>query len=148
WETILAALGEVSPEVEDEELGRAYVNIEGLAKHYRDDAALASHLIETVWDASGLAARVGMANGKLPAFAAATTCGPRESCVVPAGDEKEFLAPLSLQMLPLEAEVLSRLKLLGLEKVGDVAGLTVPELMGQFGFDGERLWQLANGIDS
>jgi nucleotidyltransferase/DNA polymerase involved in DNA repair len=50
-------------------------------------------------------------------------------------------------MLPVEAEVLSRLKLLGLERIGDVAGLSVSELMGQFGFTGKRIWQLANGID-
>ncbi len=147
WESVLAALGEVSPEVEDEELGRAYVNVEGLGSHYRDDAALASHLVQTVHDASDLDARVGLAEGKLPAFAVATTCGPQESRIVPAGSEREFLAPLTIQMLPLEAEVVSRLQLLGLDCIGDVAELTVPELMGQFGFEGKRIWQLANGID-
>ncbi len=59
WETVLAALGEVSPEVEDEELGRAYVNVKGLEHHYRDDEALASHIIEVVLNASGLEARRG-----------------------------------------------------------------------------------------
>jgi nucleotidyltransferase/DNA polymerase involved in DNA repair len=147
WESILAALGEVSPEVEDKELGRAYVNIGGLENHYRDNDALASHLIETVLSASGLDARIGMADRKFPAFAAATTCGPRQSCIVPGGSEAEFLAPLTIQMLPVEAEVLSRLKLLGLERIGDVAGLSVSELLGQFGFTGKRIWQLANGID-
>jgi nucleotidyltransferase/DNA polymerase involved in DNA repair len=147
WETVLAALGEVSPEVEDEEMGRAYVNVEGLGSHYCSDKAFTSHLIETVLDASGLEARLGMGNGKFPAFAAATTCGPRECRTVAAGSEPEFLAPLTVEMLPVESVVIACLKLLGLERIGDVARLTVPELMGQFGFDGERLWQLANGID-
>ena len=147
WETVMAALNQVSPEVEDEELGRAYVNVEGLEGHYRTDDALAAYLIKTVLDASGLEARLGMGNGKFPAFAAATTCGTRECRAVPAGSEREFLAPLSIQMLPVESGVVSRLNLLGLEWIGDVAGLTVPELIGQFGFAGERLWELANGID-
>jgi nucleotidyltransferase/DNA polymerase involved in DNA repair len=147
WESILAALGEVSPEVEDERLGRAYVNIGGIESHYFDDDALAAQLIETVSGASGLDARVGMASGKFPATAAATTCRPRESRILPAGSERQFLAPLTTQMLPLDTGVLSRLKLLGLERVGDIAELTVPELMGQFGFEGKRIWQLANGID-
>jgi len=147
WETVLTALGEVGPEVEDEEMGRAYVNVEGLGSHYRNDEALASHIIETVLSASSLDARVGIGNGKFAAFAAATTCELRESRTVSAGSEREFLAPLSIQMLPVESEVISRLKLLGLERIGEVAGLTVPELMGQFGFAGKRLWQLANGTD-
>ncbi len=147
WESVLAALGEVSPEVEDEELGRAYVNVEGLDAHYADSEALAAHLIEVVRNASGLEPRLGMAAGKFAAFAAGTTCGSRETRVIPAGRERDFLAPLSIQMLPVEPEVISRLQLLGLERIGDVAELTVPELMGQFGFAGERLWQLANGID-
>jgi nucleotidyltransferase/DNA polymerase involved in DNA repair len=66
---------------------------------------------------------------------------------VQAGSEREFLAPLTVQMFPVESEIISRLKLLGLEQIGDVAGLTMPELMGQFGSVGQRLWQLANGID-
>jgi DNA polymerase IV len=148
WETILATLGEVSPEVEDEELGRAYVNIEGLDGHYSSDEVLAARLIETVRTVSGLDAGVGMANGKFPAFAAATTCGPGESRIVPAGSEREFLAPLTTQMLPVEGRIISGLRLLGLDQIGDVAALTLPELMGQFGFTGERLWQIANGIDA
>jgi nucleotidyltransferase/DNA polymerase involved in DNA repair len=129
------------------ELGRAYVNVRGLETHYRDDEALARHLIETVESASGLQARVGMAKGKFLAFAAAMTCGPRESRSVPPGSEKALLAPLDVQMLPLTAEVLTRLRMLGIERIGELADLTVPELMGQFGFAGERIWQLANGID-
>jgi DNA polymerase-4/protein ImuB len=50
-------------------------------------------------------------------------------------------------MLPLEAEIPGRLEMLGLHRIGDVAALTLSELMGQFGFPGERLWQLVNGVD-
>ena len=147
WESVLDALGEVSPEIEDEDLGRAYANVRGLEGHYHDEKALASHLIATVLDAASLEAAVGIGEGKFPALAAGTTCAPGESCIVPAGTERAFLAPLSTRLLPLEARMLTRLDLLGLDRIGDVATLTVSELMGQFGFAGERLWQLANGID-
>jgi nucleotidyltransferase/DNA polymerase involved in DNA repair len=147
WELILAALGDVSPEIEDEEMGRACVNVRGLDSHYRDQDALAAHLIDVVRTASGLDARVGMAEGKFLAFAAAMTCKPSEHRVVPKGGEAAFLAPLDVRLLPAEPEVVSRLALLGLERIGDVAELTVPELQSQFGFAGKRLWQLAHGID-
>ncbi len=147
WESILEALGGVSPEVEDEELGRAFVNLRGLDSHYRDDDALADHLVETVHAASGLAASVGLADGKFAAFAAATCSPSGASTVVPAGSEGEFLVPLDVGLLPIDADVISRLRLFGLETIGGVAELTVPELQSQFGFGGKRLWQLANGVD-
>jgi len=147
WESVLDALGEVSPEIEDEDLGRAYANVDGLEGHYRDEKALASHLIATVLDAAILEAAAGIGEGKFPALAAGTACGPGESCIVPAGAERAFLAPLSIRLLPIEVRMLTRLDLLGLDRISDVATLTVSELMGQFGFAGERLWQLANGID-
>jgi nucleotidyltransferase/DNA polymerase involved in DNA repair len=147
WEGILDALSNVSPELEDGEMGRAYVNVGGLDSHYRDDAALAGHIIETVHLASGLDASVGLANGKFPAFAAAACSRLRESTVVPAGGEGAFLAPLDIGVLPVDREIVSRLRLFGLKAIGEVAALTLPELQSQFGFEGRRLWQLTNGID-
>jgi nucleotidyltransferase/DNA polymerase involved in DNA repair len=147
WESILEALGEVSPEVEEGEMGRAYVNISGLEAHYQDDGALATQIIDTVRVASGLDASLGLANGKFPAFAAATCAEPGQSHVVPAGGEGAFLAPLDVRLLPVEAAIVYRLSLFGLETIGEVAALSIPELQSQFGFEGRRLWQLANGID-
>src|SRR3990172_7444270 len=40
WESILAALDEISPEVEDWRLGRAYLNLTGLDPHYASELAL------------------------------------------------------------------------------------------------------------
>jgi nucleotidyltransferase/DNA polymerase involved in DNA repair len=147
WESILEALSFVCPEVEDEEAGRAYVNVTGLDTHYRDDDALASHIVETVLTASGLEAGVGLANCKFSALAAAACAPLRQSKVVSPGDEAAFLAPLDIELLPLEPAILFRLHLLGLDCIGDVAELTLPELQSQFGFAGKRLWQLAHGID-
>ncbi len=147
WESILDALSSVAPEVEDEEAGRAYLNVTGLETHYRDDAALASHIVEAVLGVSGLEASVGLANCKFSALAAAACCPPRESRVVAPGDEAAFLAPLEVELLPVEPAIVFRLRLLGLDLIGDVARLTLPELQSQFGFAGKRLWQLAHGID-
>ena len=147
WESVLDALGGFSPEVEDGDLGCAYVNVAGLGSHYRDDGALAAELIDSVRAASGLDARLGLADGKFPAFAAATCVSPCESRVIPAGGEGSFLAPLSVALLPVEHETVHRLRLFGLETIGQVAALSLPELQSQFGFEGRRLWQLVRGVD-
>ncbi len=147
WESIIDALNGISPEVEDDDLGRAYVNVGGLDSHYRDDEALTEHFVQTVRLTSGLEARIGVANGKFSAFAAATRVLPNQHAVVPAGGEGAYLLPLSVGLLPVEAEVVSRLRLFGLDTIGEVAALSLPELQSQFGFEGRRIWQLANGID-
>lgn len=144
WEAILDVLGEISPEVEDEELGRAYLNGDGLTPHYGDEEALVRYIAEAVQASSGLEAAVGLATGKFPAFAA-TVSGCCQ--VVPGGGESAFLAPLALDLLPVAPEICQRLRLSGFETIGEVAGLTLPELQSQFGFEGRRLWQLVNGID-
>lgn len=148
WEAVLDALGAVTPEVEDDGLGRAYLNVEGMSGHYRDEAALADRVIALVREASGLPAAVGLAAGRFPAFAAAAGAPAGEARVVAAGQEAAFLAPLPVELLPVSAEVISRLRLFGLETIGEVAALSLPELQSQFGREGERLWELANGRDA
>ncbi len=147
WESILDTLNGISPEIENDELGRAYVNVRGLNRHYRDDEALATHIIETIRTASGLDTTVGLADGKFPALAAATGAQAGQGGVVPVGDERDFLASFAVDLLPVGAEVVSRLRLFGLETIGEVAALSLPELQSQFGFEGKRVWQLANGGD-
>ncbi len=184
WEAILDALHTISPEVEDEELGRAYLNVDGLGGHFQGESDLAAHLVTAVRAASGLEATIGLANGKFPSFAAANfkhgdgpigntpnpafadaiaavspaaglslagsgvlPVGLAPALEVPAGDEAAFLAPLDVGLLPVDPEIVSRLLLFGLQTMGEVAALTLPELQSQFGFEGKRLWQLVNGID-
>jgi hypothetical protein len=43
--------------------------------------------------------------------------------------------------------VTERLRLLGLDTVGEVAAIPAAALEAQFGLDGRRLWHLVNGID-
>jgi DNA polymerase IV len=147
WEAVLDALDPVTPEIEDAEMGQAYLNVGGLQRHYRDEADLGRHIVDSVQAASGLGASVGIAEGKFPAFAVASVVLQGQTGAVAQGEEAEFLASLSVGLLPVEEEIVSRLRLLGLETIGEVARLSLPELESQFGFEGKRLWQLANGID-
>jgi nucleotidyltransferase/DNA polymerase involved in DNA repair len=148
WEVIVAALGQISPEVEDTGWGSAYLNAGGLQSHYPDEAAVGYAIIEAVEVAANLEAAVGLADGKFLARAAASTVAPREVRVIPPRDGAGFLAPLAVSLLPLEPPIIERMRLLGLEQIGDLAPLTVPELQSQFGFEGRRIWELAHGIDA
>ena len=147
WEAILDVLHGISPEIEDEEMGRAYVNAGGLEAHYRDGDSLAAHIVDSVRDGSGLTPCVGIAGGKFPALAIASSLRPGETGFVPAGGEADLLSPLNVQLLPIEPEIIFQLELFGLRTLGEVARLTLPELQSQFGFEGKRIWQLVRGLD-
>jgi nucleotidyltransferase/DNA polymerase involved in DNA repair len=148
WNAILSALDAISPEIEDEEWGQCYLNVNGLQYHYRDEAHLCGQIVRTVQEESGLDASVGLATGKFPAFAASTVAQAGKGLVVAAGGEAEFIAGLTVDLLPSDEDTRFRLHVLGLDTIGDVAALSVAELQSQFGFQGKRLWELANGIDS
>jgi nucleotidyltransferase/DNA polymerase involved in DNA repair len=147
WERVLDVFDGLSPEIEDEEMGRAYLNVSGLQHLYRDESDLCASIISAVKEASGLEASTGLAEGKFAAFAAGTLTAPGRCRVVPAPEVAEFLAPLGVDLLPFDPDIKHRLRLLGLERIGDVAALSLPELQSQFGFAGKRLSRLAAGID-
>jgi nucleotidyltransferase/DNA polymerase involved in DNA repair len=153
-EAVLRALEGISPLVEPADLGRAYVGVDGLDGLHRDEMALGEALVQAVRLAGGqarstgsLLPSVGLGEGKFVAWAAAVTSAPGEVCVVPAGREAAFLAPLDISFLPCSADTLRRLELLGLRTIADLAALPLGAVQAQFGPEGRRLWELAHGMD-
>jgi nucleotidyltransferase/DNA polymerase involved in DNA repair len=146
-EAFLRVLSSVSPLVEDGDLGLAYVGVDGLQGHYEDEMALGETLVRAVRGGVGLEASVGIAEGKFPAWAAAAVSAAGEVTAVPAGKEREFLAPLDISLLPASAEALRRLDLYGLRTMADLAALPLGPVQAQFGSEGRWLWELARGVD-
>ncbi|WBL37573.1 hypothetical protein O0235_00225 [Tepidiforma flava] len=64
-----------------------------------------------------------------------------------AGAGAEFLAHLPVEVLPVEPAMHQRLRLFGIERLGQLAGLPLSALQAQFGPAGRRAWELANGRD-
>ncbi|MCB0173632.1 MAG: hypothetical protein KDJ97_24145 [Anaerolineae bacterium] len=96
----------------------------------------------------GLDPTIGIAGGQFPAQVAATTAKSLYPLIVPAGQEAGFLAPFSIEALPLDKESAQRLHRLGVRTLGQVAALPRTAMITQFGPAG-RLWhQLAGGHDS
>ncbi len=148
FEAVLQSLETVSPAVEPGEPGIAWLDAGGLSRHYPDDAALAEAISARVRTAGGLIPSTGIGGGKFTAWTAAVTSAPGEVCAVPVGREQEFLAPLSLDLLPCPPDVSRRLRLFGLQTLADLAMLPSSAVAAQFGPEGERLWRLAAGLDN
>jgi hypothetical protein len=165
---LLLALSDVSPVIEPEELGRAFVGVDGLEKLYGP----VQHQVEAIKRAligpGGRAAergsatfrpsavppfrpgwegvaRLGWGNGKFAAWVAATKAKPGEATIVADAERTDFLAAQPIAVLPIDASTHRRLRQLDITRLGDLARLPQVAVVSQFGREGRRLWSLARG---
>ena len=141
---MLTSLQAVGDRVERSDLGVAYVRMDGLERLYRGEAGLVCALLDAV--PAYLAPRVGVADAKFPALVAARTAEALGARQVPA-DVRAFLAPHSVDLLPISPEVKTGLKRFGLRTMRDVAAMPEGAVVDQFGPAGRRAWRLSRGGD-
>ena len=141
---VLSSLQGISDRVEEADLGRAYVRLDGLEGLFRGEAGVVSALLNAV--PAYLSPRVGVADAKFPAFVAAGTCGAHGAFRVPE-DVASFLAPHSIDLLPVSEDLKRELHRFGLHSMEAVASMSGHMLSDRFGPDGKRAWTLCNGID-
>ena len=141
---MLVSLQGVSDRVEAADLGTAYVRIDGLEGLYRGEAGLVSALLNSV--PSHLSPRVGVGNAKFPAFVAARTCSAHGAFRVPE-DVAAFLAPHTIDLLPVSGDVKRELHRFGLHTMGAIASMGMHLLTDRFGSAGGQAWKLCNGMD-
>lgn len=144
FDEVLDFLEGHSPVVESGELGTAHLSLDGLPA---EPQLLGKEIITSLHRRFGLIASVGIGSGKFPARVAAQTTRPGLVKAVPPGEEAAFLAPLGIDHLPASDSIRWRLHLLGLESMGGIARLPLGAFQQQFGPEGRRCWELAQGID-
>ena len=144
FKQVIGSLQGVSDRVEGISLGTAYVRLDGLEGMYRGEAGVVSALLNAV--PAYLNPRVGVADAKFPAFVAARTCRALGASRVP-DDVGAFLAPHSIDLLPVSAGVKTGMHRFGLHTMEAVASMSANMITDQFGPEGGRAWALCNGID-
>jgi protein ImuB len=140
-ELISTALYDLAPVVEVRDEGVAWLDVGGVATAGQSIRAARHRLAKAI----GREPRLGLAPGPFTARLAAARARPGRMLAV--ADAREFLAPLPSRELPLDAEQLERLDLLGLRTLGDVAAIGPRELESQLGRDGRRAVLLARGAE-
>jgi protein ImuB len=143
WEEIMRRLEDAGIAVETAEPGCAYFETRGVERLYGGlDSALRRALtaVGTGWDA-----RVGAAERRFCALAAASVARAGQVLVVSDAQSREFLAPLPLDLLPLDERRQLELKELGVTRLGELAGLPGGAVAERLGPDGRRAWSLARG---
>ena len=145
WEEIVRRLEDNGFAVEPVEPGCLYFDTRGVERLYGGVTASLKRALAAVgspWNACA-----GAADRRFAALAAAAIARPGQAVVVDDQRTKEFLAPLPLTLLPLEAGRREELEGLGIKKIGQLAGLPGSAVAERLGPDGRRAWSLARADD-
>ncbi|HEX6763113.1 MAG TPA: hypothetical protein VF094_09950 [Gaiellaceae bacterium] len=143
WEEILRRLEDAGFAVEPDGPGVVYFDSRGVERLYGGlEPALRRALaaVGTAWDA-----RAGAAERRFAALAAASVARAGQALIVSDDRARSFLAPLPLELLPLERDRYEELEELGIRTIGQLAGLPGGAVAERLGPDGRRAWSLAGG---
>jgi nucleotidyltransferase/DNA polymerase involved in DNA repair len=143
WEGVLRRLEDTGFYVDSADLGIVYFETRGVERLYGGlhpalERALSA--AGATWDP-----RAGAAERRFTALAAATVARPGQAVVVEDERTADFLAPLSLELLPLPAREQAQLRELGVTRLGQLAALPGGAVAERLGPDGRQAWQLAQG---
>src|SRR3954468_14857531 len=143
WEAIVRRLEDSGFSVEPAGLGCAYFETRGVERLYGGLEQALTRALEAVgssWDP-----RVGAAERRFAALAAATVARPGQLLVVSDEQSPAFLAPHPLTLLPLETGRRQELQDLGVRTIGGLAALPDASVAERLGADGRRAHGLARG---
>lgn len=144
FEPIMAALATLTPRIEVIRPGLLALDARGPTRYFGGEALLRERVAvlahqamatEKAWPPG-----VGVADGRFAARLAA-----RQGVIVPAGENRSFLAPFPLDVLerPELVELLGRL---GIRTLGAFADLPASAVLARFGTSASRSHALAQGI--
>ncbi len=140
WEEMLDALDAVSPLVDDVRPGLAFLDMRGIAGSARAQIVGARSLLGCF----ECSTRIGAGANKIAAQAAAYVA---DASIWEPGTERALLSPLPLTLLEIEPAIIERLRLLGIESLGDLARLPHGPFVRRFGAAAASWHDLANGVD-
>lgn len=146
---MLDRLDDLSPRIEAVDRGVALVDVTGLGPLLGDERRIAARAVALVRGVAPLSVRAGVGNNRWLAVLAARLAHPERPgapAAFRAVDVQE-LAALPLDLLPADPATRQRFALFGLTAMGQLAALPRSAVGAQFGPAGERLQQLARGID-
>jgi DNA polymerase IV len=147
-----------APAIEPRGYGHAFLDLTGTGRLFGPPQDVAARIRREANDRLGLPLSVGIATNKLVSQAAirADRAGGRSGgqavgelqLYVPSGEERGFLAPQPLEVLPeLDSRMRERLEDYQLDLIGEVAAISESALCAVFGRGGRTLRARAQGID-
>ncbi|GIV32481.1 MAG: DNA polymerase IV [Chitinophagales bacterium] len=146
-ETVTQIIREMSPVFEKSSIDEFYIDASGMDKFF-GCYKWAQELREKIIRETGLPVSFGLATNKTVAKVGTGEAKPNNHRQIACGEEKAFLAPLSVRKIPMVGpQTYHLLRSLGIEYVKTVQQMPPEILESVLGQNGVTLWRKAQGID-
>jgi DNA polymerase IV len=139
---------EKSPLFEKSSIDEFYVDVTGM-DHFFGCYDWAKELRNKIIKETMLPISFGLSINKTVSKVGTSEAKPNNFIQIPDGNEKSFLAPLSVKKIPMVGDQTYRLlRSMGIEKVKTVQEMPVELMESVLGKNGISLWKKAQGIDN
>lgn len=140
-------IADSAPMFEKASIDEFYIDASGMDKFF-GAFTWATGLRKKIMHESGLPISLGMSVNKLVSKVTTNEFKPNAEKQIPAGMEKEFLAPLAVEKIPMIGKQTSSfLYDMGVRTVATLREMPLKFLVSAFGKNGISLWNKAHGID-
>lgn len=141
-------IAEDVPLYEKSSIDEFYIDLTGMDKFF-GNLKLASELRQRIMKETGLPISFGLSANKTVSKIATGEAKPNNQIDVIKGEEKPFLAPLSVKKIPqVGSKTYQVLCNLGVRRILTMQEMPVELMEKVFGKNGRALWKKANGIDN
>jgi DNA polymerase-4 len=145
--TVTEVIQNSVPIFEKSSIDEFYIDLTGMDRFF-GCSQFTNELKNKVLKESGLPVSYGLSSNKLISKVATNEVKPNGQIEIPFGEEKSFLAPLSIMKIPgIGKETGYKLQKMGVETVRVLSKIPVELLQNLLGKWGTELWRKANGID-
>lgn len=145
---MMAILEEFSPRIEKISADEACLEISGLERRFGSSVELARMLKQRIRDDLVLSTSVGIGSSRVIAKIASEMAKPDNLTVVPASEERAFLAPLPVEKIPgigpINRQILNEM---GIKTIGQLQAIPEEYLVTLFGRNGRKFAAYAVGAD-
>src|SRR5699024_7374673 len=124
-----------------------YADLTGMDRFF-GTYKFAGELRKKIIRESGLPISIGLSQNKIVSKIATGEAKPNNQILIEEGNEKPFLAPLSVRKIPAVGKKTYRSLLsLGIQNIQTIQEMSVRVLEELLGKNGRKIWLRANGID-
>ena len=135
------------PILEKTSVDEFYADLTGMDKFF-GCFKMATELRHKIIHETGLPISFGLSENKTVSKIATGEAKPNNQLLINHGEEKHFLAPLSVKKIPMVGnKTYQKLASLGVRKIQTVQEMSVDLMERAFGKNGILIWNKANGID-
>ena len=144
---VTEVIAESAPLYEKSSIDEFYIDASGMDRFF-GAFRWAVELRQKIMKESRLPISLGMSVNKLVSKVATGEFKPNAEKMIPTGTEKEFLAPLSVDKIPMIGKQTSSfLYDMGVRTVATLREMPLKFLVSAFGKNGTSLWNKAHGLD-